>query len=383
MDNIGDDYSEISDTQKQLKIFDSISNPLITRFNRNSFFIYDITEYKRYFSKIKDKNRIKLVDKEIETLQNIIAKSFLKDDIKKNNLFITIDKTIADDLFNLYKKPTQRNPLELFLIDEYSKIENRTNFTCRKLARKYKEITNENISKSTINNILKNNLGLRWRKTIIKNNKINRIENIIMSLTFIKIMARSIAQKFNIIYCDESSIQTINNHLKIWKSPNDDFYANISNKKKFNLIMACSKEGIIHYNINNENTTNQTFLKYMKELLEILTKKNMKPFLIVLDNLAVHKTKELFQFYKDNKVNIVFNSPYVSKFNAIEFTFRDLKKILYSKVFGDEEKILMEIKNILNSKLFNDKIEFNIIEAYRNYLLFYEEKKFINLNNGI
>ena len=130
MDNIGDDYSEISDTQKQLKIFDSISNPLITRFNRNSFFIYDITEYKRYFSKIKDKNRIKLVYKEIETLQNIIAKSFLKDDIKKNNLFITIDKTIADDLFNLYKKPTQRNPLELFLIDEYSKIENRTNFTC-------------------------------------------------------------------------------------------------------------------------------------------------------------------------------------------------------------------------------------------------------------
>ena len=121
----------------------------------------------------------------------------------------------------------------------------------------------------------------------------------------------------------------------------------------------------------------------MKELLEILTKKNMKPFLIVLDNLAVHKTKELFQFYKDNKVNIVFNSPYVSKFNAIEFTFRDLKKILYSKVFGDEEKILMEIKNILNSKLFNDKIEYNIIEAHRNYLLFYEDKKFINLNNGI
>jgi len=43
----------------------------------------------------------------------------------------------------------------------------------------------------------------------------------------------------------------------------------------------------------------------------------------------------------------------------------------------------MEIKNILNSKLFNDKIEYNIIEAHRNYLLFYEDKKFINLNNGI
>ena len=83
MDKIGDDYSEISNTQKQLKIFDSIFNPLITWFNRNSYFIYDITEYKRYFSKINDKNRIKLVDKEIETLKNIIAKSFLQGDIKK------------------------------------------------------------------------------------------------------------------------------------------------------------------------------------------------------------------------------------------------------------------------------------------------------------
>ena len=91
------------------------------------------------------------------------------------------------------------------------------------MARKFKEITNENISKSTINNILKNNLGLRWRKTAIKNSKIKRKENIMMSLTFIKIVVRSMIQNFNIIYCDESCIQTINNHLKIWKTPNDDF----------------------------------------------------------------------------------------------------------------------------------------------------------------
>ena len=31
-----------------------------------------------------------------------------------------------------------------------------------------------------------------------------------------------------------------------------------------------------------------------------LIKKNIKPYLIVLDNLFVHKTKDLFQFYKDN-----------------------------------------------------------------------------------
>jgi len=77
----------------------------------------------------------------------------------------------------------------------------------------------------------------------------------------------------------------------------------------------------------------------MKELLEVLTKKNMKPFLILLDNLAVHKKKELLHFYKDNKVNIVFNSPYISKFNAIEFTFRDLKKYRILKFLGMKKNI--------------------------------------------
>lgn len=76
----------------------------------------------------------------------------------------------------------------------------------------------------------------------------------------------------------------------------------------------------------------------MKELLDVINKKNIKPYLIVLDNLFVHKIKDLFQFYKDNKINIVFNSPYASKFNAIEYTFRDLKKIYIQKFIQMKKK---------------------------------------------
>ena len=96
----------------------------------------------------------------------------------------------------------------------------------------------------------------------------------------------------------------------------------------------------------------------------------MKPYLIVLDNLSVHKTQELLDFYKSNKVNIVFNSPYVSKFNAIEFTFREMKKIIYSKVYEDGEDIVKDVNRILTSESFNKKIEINIREACINYLSF-------------
>ena len=80
-------------------------------------------------------------------------------------------------------------------------------------------------------------------------------------------------------------------------------------------------------------------------------------------------------------MNIVFNSPYVSKFNAIEFTFKDLKKIIYSKVYSLEENLIKDVQQILNSESFNKKTEVNIRESCLNYLSFYEEQKNLNVNN--
>ena len=53
-------------------------------------------------------------------------------------------------------------------------------------------------------------------------------------LTFLKIFARCMEQKFKIIYVEESALQTINNHLKIRLEDKEDFYAKIGEKK--NLI---------------------------------------------------------------------------------------------------------------------------------------------------
>ena len=115
---------------------------MINRFNTNSYFIYDINEYKTYTENIKELNRLKLTNKESLFLKGYIDKSKVQEEINNNNLFITLDKSLADELFNLYKKPGERSSLELFKLSEYSKSENRTNFTCRKLLRKYSEITN-------------------------------------------------------------------------------------------------------------------------------------------------------------------------------------------------------------------------------------------------
>ena len=49
-----------------------------------------------------------------------------------------------------------------------------------------------------------------------------------------------------------------------------------------------------------------------------------------MDNLAVHKSKEMMMFYKENEIDVVFNLPYSPKFNGIE-SFFSIVKALYKK----------------------------------------------------
>ena len=120
--------------------------------------------------------------------------------------------------------------------------------------------------------------------------------------------------------------------------------------------MAICENEIIYFKINKENTDKMKFLDFIKELVKILKDKKIDQYAIILDNLACHKTKELFDYYLENKINIIFNAPYISKFNAIEYSFRDLKKIIYSKIYGNEEEMINDVAKIWVSDEFQKKL---------------------------
>ena len=200
-----------------------------------------------------------------------------------------------------------------------------------------------------------------------------------MMLAFVKIIIRCLYQKFNIIYVNESSINTINNNLKLRKESNDNFYAKIPSRQRFNLLMSVYEEGVLHFKINKENTKTNTFLEYINELFSII-KENISPYVIILDNLSCHKTEDLYNFYMDNTINVVFNAPYVSEFNSIEYAFRELKKILYSRIYSSESELINDIEKILKSSTFQKKVYFNLMDTCKNYLSFSKKEKDKNLN---
>jgi len=216
---------------------------------------------------------------------------------------------------------------------------------------------------------------LRYRKTTIKTNRILTDKNTLISLFFIKVVVRALKQGFNIIYCDESSLQSMNSNIKIWRKEDETFTSKLPKKEKFNLILAVYEKGVVYYEINKANTDEETFLNYMDNLKKEIEKKNIWPYLIVLDNLSCHKTKKIYEFYQTEKINVLFNSPYLSDFNSVELGFRNLKKKIYSKIFANTNDLINEVRNILISNEFNDSIRFNLAETLSKYLLFSKNKK--------
>ena len=100
-----------------------------------------------------------------------------------------------------------------------------------------------------------------------------------------------------------------------------------------------------------------------------------------MDNLSSHKTSKLMEFYDKHKINVLFNTPYLSNFNAIELSFRNLKKFLYTKVFSSIEEVEEEVKKHLNDERFKIGIKENFKETLIKYENFNNQYYNMNFNN--
>ena len=115
----------------------------------------------------------------------------------------------------------------------------------------------------------------------------------------------------------------------------------------------------------------------MQNLLNTINDQGIKNYVIILDNYSAHKTKALFKYY----VDILFNSPYMSKFNSVELAFRNIKRHLYTKCFSSMSLTINELKLILDSLNFSKSIKGNFKETLEEYILYSNKEKKANLNS--
>ena len=356
-------------------------NPSITHFNSDSFFIFDIDEGARYLNSNKNPNSLKLSKNEIMTLINVIKSIKNEQIIQSGFKMISVKKSIIDKINDFFNISIKRDPLESFIIKKFEDPENRNNITCRKLAEEYYEKTEIKVSKSTINNIVNKKLGYKYIKTAFKNIKILSEENIITSLSFLKIMERCIRLNFQIIYLDESSIVSCNTKGYAWRKRNQDVYIKLHKNERINLIMAITKDNVIHYSFNRENTNESNFINFIDQLYDKINQQGIHHYVIVMDNLSTHKTSKLLSIYAEKKMNIIFNTPYLSSFNCIEYAYKKKKKKIYTKIYEGINDVIENSSKFIESNEFKNSLKKNYRDTLENYVTFSEKYKNYNLKH--
>jgi hypothetical protein len=213
-----------------------IDNPLINHFTISSFFIYDQIDNLKYFNSLKNKNNIKLNTEEIAFLNKIYDELKILKSVKHGDELITLDSKIYEQINSFFKIESSKFQLAKYLENKIINLSNRAQLSCRKLSNDYYKETGMKVSKSTINNVIRKQLGFHYRKSTLKRNITKHDSGIIANFTFIKTITRCLKLGFIPIFLDESKIELSNNHYKIWLYPNEQLCFNNSFKDKSNLI---------------------------------------------------------------------------------------------------------------------------------------------------
>lgn len=371
----------ISSKRQRIVIKRKIKNPRITSFNLNSHFIYDLSKSKSFINNINNKNTMKLKPKE---------KNFLIDEIKnieeiyeinEKDKYIDIGLKDLQSINEFFSINSKKDELIEWVETKINENQSRDKISSRKLSKLYYEEKGKKISKTAIHYILKNKLKLKYLTTKIKNSKINLANSVLMCHCFIKIISRAIGLGFKILFLDESAILSKNNNFKCWRKSDENIFSNVAKIKRSNLLLIVSKDDVIFYKINRVSTNENSFLDFLKESLLEIQKKNFEKYIIVLDNLSCHKTPKIYNFFIENKVNVVFNCPYISQFNCVELCFRRIKRLLYMNLYESLDLAEIEVKNLLNSKEIKNTLIKNYKETLQIYLSFSLKNEFKNLNN--
>jgi transposase len=153
--------------------------------------------------------------------------------------------------------------------------------------------------------------------------------------------------------------------FKGWSKKGNNCYITTNNKtifnKRYSIGMSISIKGKINFTITEGSLKSINFNKFMKK---IMNKNNY----IFMDNASIHKNAPFKKFINDNNFNVIYNIPYHSELNPIEYIFSLLRKELLTYDNSTFKQIINIIVKFI--KNFNSKYSYNIFN-----------KCFNNINN--
>jgi transposase len=313
---------------KNVPIPKNIENVKISNVIESIVLYYNKIGYKtiKIKKKIFENHKVLLSYKDIMYI-------YKKNNINKNNYKITTDiENFIIKYINFFNTKTAKEIIEKIYIKYGVKI-----------------------SKSSIYIIMKkNNLSYKRTKIITnpysKNEQIEQIKKVKNTLNNVNIN--------NVISIDETSIELNTKPYYGWSSKGKEcLIINNGSKiinKRYSLLVATSNKKIIDFSIIEKTFKKEKFINFMKKLNK-KDIKNEKTYL--MDNAIIHKTKDFYNYLKEKNMHILYNAPYHSELNPIEYVFSLLKKIISKNISKTKEDIIKSIlilKNTITPKTLNN-----------------------------
>lgn len=356
-------------------------NPDIFHFSKYSKFIYEPSHSNYYFNKIRNKNRIKPSELDKKFLLNIINEINISDDN---------DKLFVLPFFKLLMEQVSKNQptldkRDLFIKSIINTFPNNENISIKKIAEKYNSLAEAHglnkIGTSSIHTIMRKKLLLRFKKKSIKSKKLIEKNFIKFIFFYLKIFCRCLRLGMKFIFVDESGFFLHNTNYRTWLEKNEEIYFYNKGNKKVNLLLAVTGEKVIYYKMQEENTTSENFKAFIEEMIEKINTEDIHNYVIILDNCTCHLTKELFNIYKNYKLKVLFNVPYLSNFNMVEKVFRLIKNKTYKLLYNNINELKNDVKKILGEEKTKESLKKLLKETIEEYINYIDKNENVNLNS--
>ena len=357
----------------------------IMNFNIGDYYLFNVTRYNNIIHGITNLNDIKLNKNEIILFQSELEK--YKSINSKNNKKISIN--IIPEFFKFFNeikkydlKNSEYAKRVSFIINHLK--QNKINITLKQISKQYQIFYGKKISISTISRILKNYLGMRYLKTFLKNPKIEENNYLFMSFVFIRIIFRCLYLNLNFVFLDATGFLLENNNYYTWRNENECVIGGPKNKAKerLNLILASSKDKIIHQKFLKNSIDTKVFIEFLNELIEQINEDERNKIIIVMDNASFHVGHEVIDFFKEKQIKGLTISPYRSFFNMAEFFFSILEKYYIQKC-NNMESLKKDVNKILKSENLKNTLKNLFRETLQQYVLFIQNHENFDLSNII
>jgi transposase len=253
-------------------------------------------------------------------------------------------------LYKNYKNILITQDVEKFIIDM---CKCNISVRCKHIKQKLKERFNINLTLKSIYFILHNN-NLSYKNVYKKINKFTDEE--------LKIKKENLSKKINkykyhnIIAIDEMCTHIGETTSKSWSEKGKQYFTAVKTikGKRYSICAAMSNKKLIHYKICEKSFNKETFNIFIKELIN---KVKIDKKCLFLDNATIHKNKDLMTYVTEKNINMIYNIPYMSIYNPIEFVNKMIRNRIHENKFNSVEdlyKVLNEFKNEDNIEKFKN-----------------------------